>query len=200
MSRPEGDAVRVRVAGPKDVPALCGFGAAHLPPHYTPLIGASAAQGQVRSWWAPEVIGAAVEAGLVVVAVADGQVIGVGERGRFGDDHVIYKLYVHPGHRGRRLGPQLVEALVRQLPPGTDRVYIEHFAANVRAGEFYQREGFTVRRIEEAPGDDRGLDVVWRARDLAGQQEARERQAAHGPPARGSSVSPSTSCRRSPRG
>lgn len=38
----------------------------------------------------------------------------------------------------------------------TDKVYIEHFGANVRAGAFYEREGFTVERTEQ--------DIVWRSR------------------------------------
>jgi ribosomal protein S18 acetylase RimI-like enzyme len=105
--------------------------------------------------------------GLVVVAEADGQVVGVGQRGRSGADHVVYKLYVHPQHRGRGLGPQLLDALTRQLPADTDRLYIEHFVANERAGTFYEREGFTVERIESSPTEDPALGVVWRARHLA---------------------------------
>ena len=103
----------------------------------------------------------------MVVAEADGQIVGVGQRGRRGADHVVYKLYVHPRHRGRGLGPQLLDALTRQLPANADRLYIEHFVANERAGAFYEREGFTVERIEPSPTEDPALGVVWRARQLA---------------------------------
>lgn len=163
----------VRQAEMADLAAIREFGAAVIPVHYTPLIGADAADGQLRSWWTAEALGAAIGGGLVVVTVADGEVVGVGERGRFGDDHVIYKLYVHCGHRGRGLGPRLIDALIRHLPAGTERVLIEHFAANVRAAEFYEREGFTVLGIETASGEDRGLDTVWRARTLAGRTSVR---------------------------
>lgn len=156
----------VRDAEPADVPAICRFGEAHIPPHYAPLIGAEAADAQVRNWWSQTQISAAVAAGLVVVAEADGEVIGVGQRGRAGDDHVVYKLYVHPEHRGSGLGPRLLDALIAQLPPDVDRLYIEHFAANERAGDFYDREGFTVERVEPSPTQDPALAVVWRARDL----------------------------------
>ena len=111
-------------------------------------------------------VGAAVAEGLVVVAEADGQVVGVGQRGRSGADHVVYKLYVHPQHRGRGLGPQVLAGLIRQLPADADRLYIEHFAANERAGAFYEREGFTVHRIDPSPTGNPALGVVWRARHL----------------------------------
>ncbi len=64
---------------------------------------------------------------------------------------MVYKLYVHPRHRGRGLGLRLLDALTRQLPANADRLYIEHFVANERAGAFYEREGFTVDRIESSP-------------------------------------------------
>ena len=76
------------------------------------------------------------------------------------------------------LRPRLLDALIRQLPPDADRLYIEHFAANERAGAFYERQGYTVERIEpSATGDrasatgDRALDVVWRVRHLAPSDE-----------------------------
>ena len=157
----------VRDAEHDDVAAICRFGEAHIRPHYAPLIGAEAADEQVRRWWNETHVGAAVAEGLVVVAEADGQLVGVGQRGRRGADHVVYKLYVHPQHRGRGLGPQLLDALTRQLPANADRLYIEHFVANERAGAFYEHEGFAVERIESSPTEDPAVGVVWRARHLA---------------------------------
>ncbi|HEY9481688.1 MAG TPA: GNAT family N-acetyltransferase [Micromonosporaceae bacterium] len=157
----------VRDAGCDDVAAICRFGEVYIPPHYSPLIGADAADQQVRSWWNETQIGAAVAEGLAVVAEADGQLVGVGQRGRRGADHVVYKLYVHPQHRGRGLGRQLLDALIGRLPADADRLYIEHFVANERAGKFYEREGFTVERIEPSPTEDPALAVVWRFRNLA---------------------------------
>lgn len=80
---------------------------------------------------------------------------------------MVYKLYVHPGHRGRGLGPQLIDALTAQLPADADQVHIEHFAANERAGAFCERAGFTVRQVEPSPTGDPALAVVWRARPLS---------------------------------
>jgi ribosomal protein S18 acetylase RimI-like enzyme len=157
----------VRDAEHVDVVAICRFGDAHIRPHYAPLIGAEAADEQVRRWWNETHIGVAVANGFVVVAEGDGQLVGVGQRGRRGADHVVYKLYIHPHHRGRGLGPQLLDALTRQLPAEADRLHIEHFAANERAAAFYEREGFTVERVEPSPSGDPALGVVWRVRHLA---------------------------------
>ena len=164
---PSGAQSIVRDAEHGDVAAICRFGDVHIRRHYTPLIGAPAADEQVCRWWNETHIGTAVAEGLVVVAEVDGRLVGVGQRGRRGTDHVVYKLYVHPQHRGRGLGPLLLDALMTQLPPDAARLYIEHFVANARAGAFYERQGFTVERIESSPTQDPGLGVVWRARGLA---------------------------------
>lgn len=155
----------VRDAVPDDVGAICAFGEAHIRDHYAPLIGAEAADRQVTSWWSDAAIRSAVSAGAVVVAVEGGSVVGVAQRGRSGTDHVLYKLYVDPAHRGTGLGPRLIDAVVARLPPDATRLGVEHFAGNARAGAFYEREGFAVERVEPS-GADPALDVVWRARDL----------------------------------
>jgi len=149
------------------VTSICEFGDAHVRPHYTPLIGADHAAAQVTTWWDEARIEAAVDAGLVVVAEAPDGVVGVVQRGWRGADHVIYKLYVDPRLRGRALGPRLIAAVVERLPPDASRLCVEHFASNARAAAFYEREGFTVVRVEPSGGDP-ALDVVWRARAVTG--------------------------------
>ncbi|PRY41403.1 GNAT family N-acetyltransferase [Umezawaea tangerina] len=160
----------LRDAHPEDVPALHRFGEEHIRPHYTPLIGADAAEGQVRSWWNETYLAKVVANGQVVLAEVDGDIAGVGEHGRRGADHVVYKLYLHPRHRGSGLGPRLLDALTAHLPADVDRLHIEHFAANERAGAFYEREGFTVEEVEPSPTGDPALAVVWRSRPLTGRR------------------------------
>jgi len=162
----------VRHARQDDVAAISAFGETHIPPHYTPLLGVAAANEQVRTWWDRTHLRAAVADGLVVLAEADGQLVGRRTAGRQGADHVIYKLYLHPQYRGHGLGPQLIEVLIGDLPAGTMRLHIEHFAGNRRAGAFYEREGFTIERTQPSPSDDSALAVVWRVRELAAAGEA----------------------------
>ncbi len=161
------DDVLVRDAEPGDVAAICAFGARVVPDHYRPLIGDEAARRQVEQWWTPERIGATVSAGEVVVAERAGQVVGVGERGTWEGDHVIWKLYVDPELRGRGVGPRLIAGLVAHLPEGATRICVEHFAANERAGLFYEREGFRLMRTAKHPSDP-AQHVVWRVREIGG--------------------------------
>ena len=160
-------AVVVRTAVTVDVAGIVGFGRAVILEHYAPLIGAGAAHAQVEQWWGEGSIAAAVDAGLMVITEQAGQVIGVGQRGRMDGEHVIWKLYLHRAHRGRGLGRRLLGALVDQLPDDARRVWIEHVAANERAGAFYEREGFTIERIEASAAGDAGTDQVWRVRPVA---------------------------------
>lgn len=151
--------VVVRPATPQDIAAICRFGEEHIPPLYTPLIGAEAAAGQLRFWTETQIT-RAVTRELVVVAEADGRIAGVGQRGRRvpgeDSDHVIYKLYLHPGVRGHGIGPRLIAALTAQMD--ADKVYIEHFVENERAAKFYEREGFQVELVEHG--------IVWRSRPI----------------------------------
>lgn len=144
----------MRDARPEDVAGICRFGEEHIPAHYAPLIGEEDARDQVTTYWNEAHVASAVARGLVVVAVRGGEVVGVGQRG---PDHVIYKLYVHPRLRGHGLGPRLIDALSAHMD--ADVVFIEHFLQNERAGAFYEREGFKVRRVENG--------IVWRSRPLS---------------------------------
>ncbi len=157
--------VTVREAEPADVAGICAFGARVVPDVYRPLIGDEGARHQVDAWWTEERMGTAVGGGQVVVAELDGGIVGVGERGEWEGDHVIWKLYVDPELRGRGIGKDLIAGLVAQLPADATRFCVEHFAANERAGRFYAREGFRRMRVAHSASDP-AQDVVWRVREL----------------------------------
>lgn len=165
--------VTVRSARPGDLPAVRRFGATHVYAHYAPLIGAEHARGQVTRWWDEEYLARAVAAGRLLVATVGDALVGVAQHGLAGDDHVIYKLYVDPAHRGSGIGRELIAAIEERLPPTAPRLCVEHVAANRRAGAFYEREGFVVERVEPSPTGEAALDLVWRARRRTGGPEPR---------------------------
>lgn len=165
MGGPDDSGWTIRDAIEADVHRICSFGETYIRPHYAPLIGASEADRQVTAWWNDTQIRSAVARGLIVIAETSGVLVGVAQRGWNGADHVIYKLYLDPAYRGQGIGPDLVEAVIRRLPAGAGRLCVEHFAGNERAGAFYERERFTVERIEPSDAGP-ALDVVWRARQL----------------------------------
>lgn len=151
--------IEIRPADPDDITGICRFGEEHIPPLYTPLIGAEKAREQLNFWTETQIT-RAVTRNLVVVATRDDEIVGVGQRGRrdptTDSDHVIYKLYLHPDVRGQGIGPRLIDALAQQVD--ADKIYIEHFEANERAAKFYEREGFQAEREENG--------IVWRSRPI----------------------------------
>lgn len=158
------DAV-IRDAHARDIEAICDFGSSYIADHYRPLIGEDAAQAQVVNWWNEERISQAVGKGLVTVAELSGELVGVVELGQWDGAPVVWKLYVHPDHRGRGLGARLLDHVVEQLPSDVECLQIEHFQANERAGRFYDCEGFRVTRIEENESNPE-MSVVWRTLEL----------------------------------
>lgn len=156
--------VHVRRAGVADLDAVAAFGAAVVPAHYEPILGAEAARRQVDDWWTTERLAAAQAAGDLHLVEQDGRVVGVAEVGTWQDEPVLWKLYVHPDVRGRGVGPALLRAVVAALPAGTERLLLEHFAGNTRAAAFYEREGFTHLRTDPAPDGDPAAATVWLSR------------------------------------
>lgn len=156
--------VDVRLATPDELEAICEFGAAYIPEHYEPLLGSDAAQAQVDDWWAHGRMSRAVDEGRVVVAIEAGDVVGVGEWSLYDGNPVIWKLYVHPSHRSEGIGPRLIATIIDHLPNGVDRIQVEHFAVNQRAGTFYEREGF--RELHKVEQSNPAMTVIWRERSL----------------------------------
>ena len=111
-------------------------------------------------------ISQAADTQSILIAEMDETVVGVAQVDRTGADPVIYKLYVHPDCRGRGIGPLMISAIIDQLPADAERLRVEQLAANTRAGQFYQREGFVIDHIEPGVGDDPGMSQVWYSRRL----------------------------------
>ena len=158
--------VDVRKAELEDLDAIVAFGSAVIPQYDTPILGERAAQAQL-AWWALDRMAPAVETSRVHVATTDLDVVGVCETGELAGERVIWKMYLAPEYRGRSLGVELLRQALASLPRGVGRVDVEHFARNIRATKFYEREGFKVFRTGPAPtGESPNSAIVWRRRQL----------------------------------
>lgn len=154
----------IRSATNADVAAILAFGQAVVPAHYTPIIGAKAAATQL-DWWTQSIVGDAVDRGRELVAVGPGGgLVGVCETGEFDGAYVIWKLYVRPDQRSSGVGAALLRTAIDARPADADEVWLEHFAGNVDAARFYDREGFVPVRVDPAETGDPAADVVWRRR------------------------------------
>lgn len=156
----------IRGAVASDTEAICGFGSRYVVDFYAPILGAQAARSQVDTWWSDAAMRPAVVAGTVIVALRDGEIVGVAQVDIDLTPPMIWKLYVHPSLRGHGIGPRLLDAVLARLPRDATSVGIEHFTANTRAGDFYEREGFHVDRVEDAASGDPRLRVTWRLKAL----------------------------------
>lgn len=116
------------------------FGVPDVPVVHTP--------GEVRAWFADDVIGHAE----VTVAEVDGTVCGllVLERGR-GASGWIEQLYVDPSWIGRGLGSRLLERAEQRFPDG---LQLWTFQANEGAQAFYERAGFVVAETTDGRGNE----------------------------------------------
>jgi ribosomal protein S18 acetylase RimI-like enzyme len=150
----------VRLAQPTDLDAIAQFAERVVHDTYDRLVGHEYATELRREWWSGT-LAESVDAGLVHVAVDGGEVVGLVERGTIDGEPVIWKLYVDAGRRGQGTGAQLLRIAVAAVDASSNRVLLEHIAANVDAARFYEREGFDVIRIDVTANP--ATDVVWRS-------------------------------------
>lgn len=146
----------IRRATEDDVDAIRFVGFSTWPPTYGPVAGASYVVRGLDAYWSAAVLGPAVEAGDVLVAEADGRVIGVSQAEADGDRLVMWKLYVLPAEQGSGAGRALLEAVRGRADVEGLALWTEYVAGNERAGAFYRSQGFIA---ETTPSS--AIDAVW---------------------------------------
>lgn len=106
---------------------------------------------EVRTW----VRDVLVRGGSVVVAEADGQVVGFVAL----SDGWVEQLYVDPSHQGQGIGAQLL-ALAKDRQP--DGLQLWTFQVNEQAQRFYEQHGFVVvERTDGSGNEEREPDVRY---------------------------------------
>jgi ribosomal protein S18 acetylase RimI-like enzyme len=160
--------LEVRPATVGDVPAMRAIGVRTWRVAYAGILSEEAIEGGIAEFWNEYSLGAAARAGRMLVAVDGGALAGLLESDRLDDGRaVIWKLYVAPEAQGRGVGRALVERhLARAAADGDREVWLEHYEGNTAAAAFYERLGFTARRVEDSVQMP-GVRIVWRARAIA---------------------------------
>jgi len=87
----------------------------------------------------------AVADGLFFVALGDGAVVGTVMAGYDGHRGWIYSLAVHPDHRGRTIGSQLLSFAERHLASrGCMKINLQIMEGNEQVRSFYAANGYSV--------------------------------------------------------
>jgi ribosomal protein S18 acetylase RimI-like enzyme len=150
------------------VPAMRALGVRTWRATYAGVLSEAQLAGGIAEFWNDYSLTSAARAGRMLVAVRDGALAGLLESDRLDAGRaVIWKLCVAPEQQGRGVGRALVERhLARAAADGDREVWLEHYERNDAAAAFYERLGFTARRVEDSVQTP-GARIVWRARPLA---------------------------------
>ena len=152
--------LEVRAASDDDVAAIRAVGELTWPPTYAFAGDEYVARG-LATWWSDEAILRSLATTTTLVALLDGQVVGVGNLDLHRTPPTIWKLYVVPAAQGTGAGSALLRELVTLA--GEAAVTLEYVDGNVRAAAFYERQGFReVRR--QAPDEPGWPETVWMER------------------------------------
>lgn len=170
--------MKLRDARPADAEAIAAVARASWHGAYDGLLGAETVDATVDRWYDPDSLRDAIRDAAVagsdqndesafLVAERDGAVVGFANAGatdqREGDrepsDAFLSRLYVHPDHWSAGVGTALTARVARRLrDAGYERVWLEVFAENERAREFYGALGF--ERVGSEREQFGGTDVT----------------------------------------
>ncbi|PWJ24873.1 ribosomal protein S18 acetylase RimI-like enzyme [Branchiibius hedensis] len=145
--------VVIRSATDDDIGAIRGVGAATWPTTYG-FAGSEYVEHGLATWWSREAVATSLEVTNTYVAQDGDVIVGMGNIDLRQELPTIWKLYVLPGHQGRRIGHQLLTRLIQDTPPDADGVVLSYIDGNEAAARFYRRHGFRElrREVSQSPG------------------------------------------------
>ncbi len=156
--------VSVRAARESDIEAIRAVGDASRRAAYGSHLDDASLRAGFDAWWRESALWREIRDGTGLVAlVPDGALVGVLTAARLeSGEHVIWKLYVHPGHQRQGVGGALVRAFLERVDGDGRDVVLEHYAFNAPAATFYEPLGFHTERTELSELER--LPIVWRRR------------------------------------
>jgi ribosomal protein S18 acetylase RimI-like enzyme len=114
---------------------------------YPSILTRETAEEVVSEWYDPDVLAGAIAEGRteLLVAERDGEVVGFAHatwNATEGEGYIL-RLYVHPDHRSRGIGGELLERTRKAISGyDLDRIHAMVLAENDPGNAFYERFGF----------------------------------------------------------
>ena len=162
--------MQIRTAHGDDLSGAVSVGHRTWLATYEPIAGPEYVAMGLAKWWTRDAVTASIRAGRTIVAALGDEVIGVATHGMQGEQVVLWKLYVLPGHHGKGIGTALLrEVEQRAAASGHRTLVLSHIAGNTAAARFYAKNGFVTTQVEE--GGSGMPDSVWMAKQLTGEAD-----------------------------
>lgn len=150
--------MRVREATVEDLDAVIHVGVTTWRATYPPITGEAYVEEGIARWWAPEAVLPGIENRRVLVAEADGRVVGMAAYTPFEDHLMLWKLYVLPEAQGSGVGGALLSEVIARA--GDLPVRLTHLVGNDRAHAVYERLGFVESANVPSPIDGGPEEIV----------------------------------------
>ena len=103
------------------------------------------------------------EAELAIFVREDGEIVAGLSGWTWGDCCELQSLWVHPDHRGRRFGSQLLAA-AEEAAAARGCTQTVHFTYDFQARRLYERAGYEL--VGRVPDFPTGADVLWYRKSL----------------------------------
>jgi ribosomal protein S18 acetylase RimI-like enzyme len=156
--------VTVRAAVEADVEAIREVGHQTWPPTYGPIAGDDYVAKGLAQWWSADAVLESVRGGGVLVAEADGEIVGMASFSQLDGQPYLWKLYVRPDRQGLGAGSALLTAVLDALPAGSTRLGLDYVDGNDPAAAFYRAKGFVPIGRKPSPLADGPDEILMELR------------------------------------
>lgn len=144
--------MEIRSATREDIDAVRAVAESSWETDYPDTLSRETIRAGIEQWYDEKVIQLELASprSVLLVAEAEGRIVGFGHGHRAGPVGTIMRLYVDPDHRGQGFGGELFDALVDELQAAdVERIQAMALDGNDPGKEFYTSRGMTQIGVEE---------------------------------------------------